>query len=260
MTWGRRGALAAGVLAAYLVFLIGTFPAAVLVPRLLPPNVVVDLQGVDGSIWSGSVQSFWASEASLGTVRWSFVPWRLLLGEAAIAIDIEGEGGRASGRVAWTVGGRLLGDGVVLDFDAQLLHGMWVVPFPLRGRVEGRVEHLAWRPGEVPLVEGNLTWRGAALEVPKLIDLGEVRIRSRIDGDKGTVVWEGKPGALATEGQVSLALPVDYNLRLSLTPRGTLDPGTQAALGLLGRPGPDGAYRVSFAGRMGPPAAPPPSS
>jgi general secretion pathway protein N len=259
MTWRRRAALFAGALVAYLAFLVGTFPAAVLLPHLIPPYVRIDLQGVEGSIWSGSVHSFWASQASLGTLRWNLVTWRLLLGEVALDVDLEGENGRASGRVAATFGGRMHAEDLALDFDAELLHGMWVVPFVLRGRVQGRVERLDWVPGQLPLVAGNLTWKGAGLEVPRPIDLGEVRIRATTDGTKGTITWGGTPGALATEGQVNLTLPVDYSLRLSLKPQGTLDSGTQAALGLLGRPGPDGAYRVSFAGRIKPLPVPPSS-
>ena len=112
------------------------------------------------------------------------------------------------------------------------------------------MERVDWRPGALPLLAGHLTWQGAGLELPTPIDLGQIHIRSRIEGDKTRIDWDSKPGALGTEGVLNLEPPLNYRLQLRLTPHGTLEPGVKAALGLLGRPAADGTYRLSYGGRL----------
>ena len=116
---------------------------------------------------------------------------------------------------------------------------------------------LLWRPGELPLVEGTATWRRAALQLPAVLDLGEVQVEARAQDDgSSTIVWQADPGAVDTEGTLTLEPPTAYALSLRIAPVGKVEPGVQSALRLLGRPGPDGSYRVQYAGSLASATAP----
>src|SRR5437868_4796303 len=64
----RLWPLAALGIAAYIVFLLVTLPASVLVSRLAPHGIVA--AGVDGTAWEGRAQVVQVGNTNLGSVSW----------------------------------------------------------------------------------------------------------------------------------------------------------------------------------------------
>jgi hypothetical protein len=242
-------------LLAYLMFLVATFPAAVVVARWVPPELGIDPGAVQGTVWDGVLEGLPVGGARLGPIRWDGRPWRLFLGEAAYDVDIEGEGLKAVGRLGWALaGGTLAVRDLGLRLEAGLLRDLGVVPVRLEGTAEGRINRLDWRPGELPLVQGELDWKGAVLNLPARLDLGAVELRATADEESSEISWEGRPGTLDVEGSLTLSPPSDYRVRLRVKPVAKLDSSAQSVLGMLGRPAPDGSYNLNFSGEIAPPA------
>jgi len=254
--------LALGTLLAYLVFLVASFPAAVAVARWVPPQLGIDPGSVQGTVWNGALASLAIGGSRFGPIHWSARPLRLFLGEAAYDLDVAGEGLKAVGQVRWSLtGGTLAVRDLGLRFPAGLLHDLGVLAVGLEvgleGTAEGHLGRVDWRPGELPLVQGELDWKGAAIDFPAHLDLGEVAVRAKADDDSCEISWDGRPGTVDVGGALTLSPPLDYQVRLRVRPVRKLDASARSLLEMLGRPGPDGAYKLSFAGRIAQPPAPP---
>ncbi|SQH74354.1 General secretion pathway protein N [Shewanella benthica] len=81
----------------YLVFLLALLPASVVV-KLVPLPNDINLSGVSGSIWSGSIESVTIQNRQLEQVQWQLSPWALLLGQAEIDLVIGNRGSAVNGK------------------------------------------------------------------------------------------------------------------------------------------------------------------
>jgi general secretion pathway protein N len=88
--------VAVGV-AAYVVFLIGSFPAARLATRLQANGIVA--AGISGSIWNGRAAAMQISGIALGSTEWHVSPWRLFVGTLSADIRSKRDDGYIDGTV-----------------------------------------------------------------------------------------------------------------------------------------------------------------
>lgn len=76
--------LALGV-GAYAAFTLSTFPAGTAVRWFAPP---VGLNGIQGTVWSGSAATGTVAGLPVQDVRWHLRPWTLLTGRVAGTVDV----------------------------------------------------------------------------------------------------------------------------------------------------------------------------
>ncbi|TAA46078.1 type II secretion system protein N [Corallincola spongiicola] len=206
MIWLRRGIIA-GCL--YLVFLIATLPAALLVNWLPLPDDVV-LQGVSGTVWKGDVAVVRERRIVLEKVRWDLSPWPLLLGQVKANVQFGDRNSEINGRVdlvAETSGisiynGYLEVPGKFVDSLANLPGGS-----RLDGRFRyaiDRFEHgLPWCES----LKGDIYWEEAMfsnrlLKNPALLGLFHVTL-SCVDGQVVGVI-DGSQSPLNLTGELKL--------------------------------------------------------
>jgi general secretion pathway protein N len=80
----RRSWLALGV-GAYLAFALSAFPAGTAVRWFVRPPVA--LNGIQGTVWSGSAASGTIGELPVQDVRWHLRPWTLLTGRVGANVE-----------------------------------------------------------------------------------------------------------------------------------------------------------------------------
>jgi len=80
----HRSWLALGV-GAYLAFALSAFPAGTAVRWFVPPPVA--LNGIQGTVWSGSAASGTIGELPVQDVRWHLRPWTLLTGRVGANVE-----------------------------------------------------------------------------------------------------------------------------------------------------------------------------
>jgi general secretion pathway protein N len=184
----RRGVYVAGGIAAFLLFLVAMVPAEQLTRRL-PAEVAVE--GVAGTIWSGSARALAVQGHPLGALAWSCRPWRLVFLEWSCRVNVHPSGGEVTGE--------LTGD----------FHGS-VVGRDLRGRVpigvfEGIATPRGWTGDldleldEIRVESGRPT---SAAGILYLRDLRAPGAGGQRLGDFELVVGEGSVGGEALSGRL----------------------------------------------------------
>jgi general secretion pathway protein N len=205
--------------AAYVIILLALFPAQVAY-RFAPQTQLVQLGGIEGTLWSGRAAIVSVAGLRLRELRWELSPWGLLLGRLRGDLDARLEEGFIDTRFdisPATVRLIDLNAGTALTTLANTeilgyLNGM-------SGQASLALERLVLRDGWIADVRGQL--RVAGLAVPPLlptlgsavIALGnyEVQLSS---GDADTVLAQFKDagGPLGVSGTLTLNARREYRL------------------------------------------------
>ena len=244
--------LVGGGLLCYLLFLLAQLPADRLLARLpLPPALQLD--GVQGTVWQGRVDTVRWQRYSLHAVRWELLVSHLLRLEPAVALKFEDRNGLlGEAQVAWQ-------QGVVLrDVQLQADAG-WLVmqsPAPLPVVPAGT---LTWRDGALTVtpqgvcqsLAGRLIWQGAGVTSPfGSLDLDTVQ--AQLSCAKGRWQAEVKQSStqLRTEGRAEIGNQGDYQVDAKLFPASSLAAAYRQGIEMIGPRDSQGAVRLKQSGRL----------
>jgi general secretion pathway protein N len=204
--WLRRGAVA---LLVYVIFLLMTLPAALLLRALPLPNDLV-LQGVDGTVWDGQVAVVRDRRMVVEQVNWQLSPWSLLLAEVRLQLKIGNRQSEIRGQAELVadLGGISIYQGH-LELPAKYVSTL--AKLPARSNLSGRIiydikafEHgLPW----CNILQGNVYWQDASFSNRMLkqpVQLG--LFRSELSCDQGQVVVaiDGSQSPLKLNGELRL--------------------------------------------------------
>lgn len=241
----------------YLFFLVWTIPAGLCWgwwasrPGSGAERVtVVDLHGP----WSaGNCALVKLGPLQLTDLTWKLRPLALLRGrlEFNLAAALPD-----SGQVAAILGlGRhdLELRDLRLQAPANSLSRAWLPGLPLTGTLAGRDLRLLWIGGLPAAAVGQLTWRGAGVELTAPVALGDLALQ--LQSDPGGITANLKDsgnGPLRLEIQTRLKTDGVYEINGEVAPRGSGPPELTNLLGLLGPAAPDGRLRLVRSGRLTP--------
>lgn len=243
-------------LGAYLVFLIGSVPAAQVYQWATagtPPGepYPVELYQASGTLWSGRAAAMRIGAVSLERPAWSFRPAALLLGR----IEFNLAAALGNGTVD-TVAGRTLGGGLYardMRLSAPLREVASLAGEPdmgLTGRLNAAFDRLLVREGLIRDAGGRIDVDGAGLGPPLNVQLGGFSVLLETDGEgitRGTLQDTG--GALQATGTLTLQPSGEYQLNASLAARergGSL----AQALDMIGTPDREGRVAIAYSGRI----------
>lgn len=125
-----------GVLA-FLIFLVATLPARVLLDRI--PNLAAT--GVSGTLWSGSASSISVQGQPIGALDWTLQPLPLFLGRADLAAELKRADGTAVARCAARLSGRVSCNHVIANLPIEALP-LSALPRGWTGRVDANFSEL----------------------------------------------------------------------------------------------------------------------
>lgn len=210
----RVASLAAIGIAAYVVFLVATTPAAVIVEHgERPPNVQLDQP--QGTMWSGAVRASIAVPGGafvIDRIEWRFVPAELLRGR--MAFDIHATAPQLDATARLTHGFDGLGASAIsARGDAALLAA--ASPLAAAARPSGPVSlqspRLAFNEREIR-GDATLEWRGAAAGVPELRAPGSYRAQLHGEGGPAKVTVTTLEGSYVVRAEGTLT-PRQLELR-----------------------------------------------
>jgi general secretion pathway protein N len=235
-------------LAAYLLILAGSLPAAVVLPAVAPPGLVAS--GVEGSVWRGSAATVAVAGQRLHGVRWSLQPLQLLRGRLGYRMAARLEGGFAEGLVAWSpVGAKL----VIMDGRAALALQ------PLTGAVGfgGVAGQLSVDLGEAVIQDGWPTALEARLGLGQLriSDLGrdpvgDYELVLGVVDNRITGRLADRAGPLEVQAELQLSPDLRFELQGEVAPRPQAPADLSELLGLLGPADERGRRPFGISGRL----------
>ncbi len=222
------------------VIVLLTLPARVVVPWLDMPEGISQVQG---TVWSGRAQWRQPGQAPMR------VEWRWRGGQQwrwqAEGVDTRLEGGWrpvAAGLSLTEVEGRLGLDRIDLAY--------WLVNARPRGYLDVALDRAVVAPGQVPDIEGRVTWREARLEGAIHESLGEIGLNLSHDNGAQIIRVESlRPASVQVHGRIDLDAE---RYRVDLWMRASSDrPDLVSQLSRMGEMQPDGQVRMQLRGMLG---------
>ena len=253
----KRILIASLFLAAYLIFLLATLPAALVARHLpLPANVanLLKLEGVSGTLWSGQIARLQYASESVNQLRWDLNGWSLLRFAPEVAIRFGDRNGlNGQGIVGWN--GSAFGRDLTLNAPAPWLLSRVPMRLPIQitvsGQLQLKVEQFAQGNPWCDNLYGNLYWYGADADTPagKLV-LGDPEIKLTCIDSR--LVAELKQGseAVQVQGKLELQANRQYLFQGTLKPGPDLPEQMKQGLPFLGQPDGQGRFPLRYQGRI----------
>ena len=148
---------------AFLVALVVTFPARV--AYSLADARFVAMNGIKGTIWSGSAREFSTNGVYLRDLTWRIQPLQLFTGAAAYKISGSPVSGFFESDIALTAGGTIILTNLAASLPLAMLERAAEVP-GLRGSASLRFDRLRLEQGRAVAMDGTVDVSG--LVVPML--------------------------------------------------------------------------------------------
>lgn len=238
--------LALGVVA-FVVSLIVSAPAHLAV-RFLPPSIKPD--GLQGTLLHGQASRLRIQNFDLGAVTWNLQPLYLLLGRVQSNVSVNQTNLRGRGNVAIGLNSIQIGD-ARLTGDTQLLapylanYGVTV-----SGPFVADIETLRLSDEGPRAADGIIVWRGARLESPAQLELGDVNV-TLTQGDETAVADLKNTGKqLRVTGGAQVEPGWNYAAQMKMEPTTATPQSVRDTLPLLGQPDSRGAITLNQQGKL----------
>lgn len=242
----RASTAAALGIAAYLVFLAATVPAAFIARHL--DIATVQVTHARGTLWSGSAgvnAALPAGALAVDEISWRFLPARLLTGRVAFAVRVRSPG-EGTLEIARGFGG-WEARGLAWRGDASALAALspLVATWQPQGRLAIAAPHLAWN-GREARGSARIEWRDAAVALADVHPLGSYRIDVNAAGGPAKIALATIDGVLEASGNGTLDAQGRFTFSGQARGTGPSAAALEPLLDLLGRQRPDGAHALDW--------------
>ncbi|MDH3977022.1 MAG: type II secretion system protein N [Gammaproteobacteria bacterium] len=238
--------------ATFILSLLILAPAKLIQGTLSDNNIRAT--GIQGSLWSGQIQTMSVQGWQLSETEWTMNPLTLLLGRVSADIKTRYPGGTAAGGLSLSLGGRLS----LVNFDAEgnLSPLSNLLQLPLSGRYQAQVETAEFKDAWPEVLVAEATVTGVLLDITGNPDAprGDYSIQFNHDpvGDdqmlNGLIKDEGGP--LDIVGQAILTPPASYELQLKVAARPEAPKDLLQALQFAGPVDAEGRREVALTGSL----------
>ncbi len=234
----------------YLLFLLASIPAALLWQQL-PAQYRSGLQttAVRGTLWSGQFEDLQIRNLALGRLQWQLNRLPLLLGRLDADLKLNGPLGALRGSLGLDSDGALRLSGLRGRIPAEALNP-YTLPASLDGLLELDIDQLDFQPQQRLRLQGKANWRKAVVSLMQSVELGEVNLLAKADGDGSVIHISNSNSPLGIEGSARLDAAGNYDLNLGLVNRDSRRKDIASMLKMLGRPDAAGKVYLRRKGRL----------
>lgn len=240
------------VLCSYLMFLVGTLPAAQLynLTRSHLP-AALQLKQLNGSIWEGRVQKITFNKHHMGPLYWQFKPLSLLLGQAEIMLTSTDKKLQLSGRAGIKLNGDIFLSNIKGEGRSdKLITFIPNLPVTPVGRITFDLQEVTFSQQRLSTITGRIDWLQAGIKQPIEIQIGRLNLQLATDGEviHGTITDQG--ATIGVDAQLTLQVNGKYQIKGKIEPKPDTPTDLNDALKMLGRPGPTGAIPINLSGNI----------
>ncbi len=240
------------VLAAYLIFLLATLPATVVLSFVTLPRQL-NLTQVTGTIWKGHVQQVEYDRQTLEDLDWEIALLPILTGAVEVDVRFGTEDTlQGNGTVGVSFGGFYAHD-VTASASSEWILAASNLPLPVSttGRVALQIDE--FEPGSpwCNTLTGQVNWSNAGIEsLLGNIDLNKPSAKlSCTDGELIAKIKQSS-SQLKLSGTAKLQAMGKYSFDGVLVPTAELPESVRANLRYIGRPNSNGEYQLHYSGRI----------
>ncbi len=256
------------VLASTLVWIVVLAPASV-VTRGLPANLPLVLQGISGTLWSGSVARAALTQHGQvlvqGRLTWRVRPLSLLhlspcvelgfitSGLSSAPAGSAAQSGSAAGIACMSIGGDVaLHD---INFDLPAEYFLRSGELRLGGVVSGRVSSLTWQSGALTALSGDGLWSDArilgnevdiALQTLPFVVHRESDDSILVQIDNSDLLGQQVDTPLHVSLQTTLSLDGSFHSRAKLTVQSQTPDSLVGLLDVMAEPHGAGLYKLEI--------------
>ncbi|MCC5861315.1 MAG: type II secretion system protein N [Gammaproteobacteria bacterium] len=240
--------LAAGAVL-YLVVLVMTLPAAMVLPRLLAGTPVA-AGGVEGTLWRGSAATLVVAEVPAYGLRWRIEPLALFRGRLQGRAEARLDEGFIRARLGYALfSGRLHAD----DVEAAARLARLAAPAGFQGtdgNLSLQLEHMVLHQGWPVRLAGRLGVGALSIQELGRQPLGDFEAVFKLEAEDLVAELRDVAGLLDLEANLRLDRELRWALEGEVAPRGSAPPNLRDALTLLGPADDRGRRPFGLGGRL----------
>lgn len=235
----------------YFVFLIATIPAKP-ITELINNNTPANIQGVSGTLWSGSAHLISANNIQLKKTQWSFKPWKLLTGKIAIDTKTHFSNNEITAETGTSFTGSYFINNLSATISAREIARLAKLPLAqLDGTIVLDIKHAQWKPDALPLANGSIKWNNASVTVAETASLGNVNIvLSESDQQFLRATINNQGGDIKISGSAELVPEKNYTVDIKLLPTASASNNIKQSLGFFAQRQASGEYLLKKSGSL----------
>lgn len=234
----------------YLLFMLSNIPAQQVwqyVPQA--DKARLQLGHIQGTIWSGEVDSLRVNRLALGQFDWDLNLLPLFIGQLALDAKINGSLGKLQSHLALSTDGRLQANDFSGTIPAESLNP-YTLPAMLGGDISLNINKLIYMANQQLQIEGEAIWHKATISMLQTLEIGDVRIVSKAETEGSVINLSNKKSALGIEGTIKLNANGRYNVNLTLMNRDSTRKDIRSLLPMLGQVDAAGKVHIKRQGQL----------
>ncbi len=246
MTVNPKTLVAAGLLT-FVVAFVGLFPARVAYHWFAPP--VVQLSGLQGTIWSGSAAEVSAAGLYVRDLKWRLQPLRLFTGKLGASLEASPSSGFLEADVAAGLGGEIALTNVNGSLPLRDIASVVRVP-GLSGNASLQFEALRFRDGLPTAATGTLAIADLVAPMVDPSSIGGYRAEFFTDDNAVVASVEDVNGVFDLAGSLTLSADRNYQFIGKVAATERTSEKLRGQLRFLGSPNDRGQHDIRLEGQL----------
>ncbi len=209
----------------------------------------ITLKDVSGTVWNGEAKHLIANNIDFEKVTWTVKPLQSLT-SFSLKFDfyINGQDLTANGLAGITPNRTLILDKTTFDLNASYLNRKQRFA-KLSGDIKGHIKHAEINQKDLPIVNGVIDWKEAALNSPIKLTQGDYHAIITPDAGNMNIKLSSSDAPVELSGVIKLNKEWldDTDLKIKSS-----DPGISAMIGMIGKKQANGMINIKQKGDLKP--------